>query len=58
MKLREKLREAGLTMAAFSRLTNTPYRTVQCWCDGSRRVPGIALAFMELYSKLKNNEPQ
>ncbi len=54
-KLREARIAAGLTMKKAAELSNTPYRTWQGWeCEkgpSSRRVPGIAFAWLELYQK-------
>jgi len=47
------LEAAGLSLKRFSEITNTPYRTTQHWTEGSRRTPGIAFAFIELWLKSK-----
>jgi len=52
-ELREARTAAGLSMAEAARLTGTPYRTWQCWENeghGGRRPPGIAFAWLELYT--------
>lgn len=47
--LRQARKAAGLSMKEAAEASHTPYRTWQGWEDGSRRVPGIALAWIELY---------
>jgi transcriptional regulator with XRE-family HTH domain len=52
-KLRAARKVAGLSMKEAAEASHTPYRTWQGWEDGSRRVPGIALAWIELYKHTK-----
>lgn len=56
--LRETRKTAGLSMKQAAELSGTPYRTWQDWEGGKRRVPGIAFAWLELYSyrKMGRNE--
>jgi DNA-binding transcriptional regulator YiaG len=52
-EFRVKRIETGLTMAAAARLSGTPYRTWQDWEGGKRRVPGIAISWLEMYQKIQ-----
>ena len=49
-KLRESRKKAGLNMRQAAELSGTPYRTWQGWELGDRRTPGIALAWLKLYT--------
>jgi hypothetical protein len=53
MGFKEELKAVGLTVAEFCRLTDTPRTTVDRWVYGNTRVPGVAIAWIELY---KNTE--
>lgn len=50
-RLKDKLEEAVINQAEFSRLSDTPYGTILNWTSGRRKVPGIAFKFLELYLK-------
>lgn len=56
--LRETRKMAGLSMKQAAELSGTPYRTWQDWEGGKRRVPGIAFAWLELYSYRKTGRNQ
>ena len=48
------LREAsGLRMAEAARKTGTAYKTWENWEMGRSRVPGLAIAWLELHTQLK-----
>ena len=49
--LKKLLKERKLTMRQFSKITNTPYRTVQNWVNGVSRTPGIAIEFIKIWDK-------
>lgn len=48
-ELREARKAAGLSMKQAAEESGTPYRTWQDWEGGKRRVPGLAMAWLELY---------
>lgn len=58
LELREARIAAGLSMKQAAELSQTPYRTWQGWETdkgvNSRRVPGIAFAWLELYRRLNS----
>ena len=54
-KLRESRISAGLNMRQAAEAANTPYRTWQDWELGNRRVPGIAIEWLKLYTQRKEN---
>ena len=56
--LRETRKTAGLSMKQAAELSGTPFRTWQDWEGGKRRVPGIAFAWLELYSYRKTGRKQ
>lgn len=45
-ELREARKAAGLSMKQAAELSGTPYRTWQDWEGGKRRVPGLAMAWL------------
>lgn len=47
--LKEELKAAGLTQARFAEITDMPKRTIENWCMGVRRTPGIAFMFLDLW---------
>ena len=59
MKSKEKtelriLREfAGLKMVEAARMTNTAYKTWENWEKGRSKTPGVALAWLILYTQIK-----
>ena len=50
--LRDLRKSISLSMAEAARLSGTPYRTWQDWESGKRRVPGLAVAWLNLYCEL------
>jgi len=55
-ELKAKRLAAGLSRAEAARLSQTPLRTWEGWeadGKGNRRVPGIAVAWLELYVEVK-----
>jgi len=52
-ELREARKAAGLSMVKAAEYSDTPYRTWQDWEGDKRRVPGIAMAWLDLYVKLR-----
>ncbi len=52
--LREK---TGLTMAETAKFANTPYATWRQWENNTNRIPGIAIAWLNLYASLKSILP-
>ena len=40
-ELNEARLTLGLNIKQFAKALNTPYRTVQDWLSGARRIPGI-----------------
>jgi len=46
-EFKQKLKQKGLTIAEFSRLTGTPYRTAQNWANGTARIPNMAITFLD-----------
>jgi DNA-binding transcriptional regulator YiaG len=58
MDLRAAREAAGLNMKEAAELSGTPYRTWQNWeqtNSNSRRPPGLAFAWLELWTKLNNS---
>ena len=54
-ELKQARLRLGLTMAAFARLLETPYRTYQSWEYGETPVPGAAkVAVSLLLEKIVN----
>lgn len=54
-ELTEARKAAGLTVKQAAELSITPYRTWNSWENegkNGRRPPGIAFAWLELYTKL------
>ncbi len=47
-KFAKKLNEAGLSIKEFAIMWHIPYRTVQSWKLGERRVPKVALFLVNL----------
>lgn len=52
-QLREARKTAGFSMKQAAEYSNTPYRTWQDWEGGKRRVPGIAEAWLLLFTEKK-----
>jgi len=54
-ELRGARKAAGLSMKKIAEMTNTPYRTWQDWEGGKRRVPGLAFAWLEIWTVARGN---